>query len=441
MHNSKVQYIQKLGSGGFGEVHKALVTGHVGEVAVKELTNPSLEGISRFKREVLILSRMKHENVINILECSLDNPPYWFAMPLASGSLVDEMDYLRYDPAKLQDTFLQILKGMMHAHTQGIIHRDLKPENILIFSDKIQVSDFGLGKRVDKTELYTTYTKTGMQGGTIVYASPEQMRELKTADERSDIYALGKLLFHILTGEMPFPNMDMNLVDDKYKYLIEKCTRNNPNDRFQTITELIGTFSKLSDEKAFAHTKQPIEKLAELLLKPIDDNILDSIIEIFSDNRSDYDFYLECFPKLSGDHINKYILRGNSGFKDILKVYDSHLVGGLSFSYCDVVAEVYEEILLLSNDLDIWRLLLTRLLNVGVSHNRYYVMDKLTDLLCDIKDISKALIAQDVLEDNRGETYYWKQGRILECNMMKILRDTIDSIELPKNDDIDDIPW
>lgn len=436
--SSKIKYIEIIGSGGYGEVWKAILPNIKGDVAVKELTYDTVKGIERFKREVLLLSRLKHPNIIPIFDYQLEKAPYWFAMPLASGNLSDDLSNLSHDIGKLHDIFLQILHGMIYAHDQNIIHRDLKPQNILIFGDSIYISDFGLGKRIDRTTLHTTLTGTGQQLGTITYAAPEQMKDFKRADKRSDIYSLGRMLYYVLTGEEPFPDMDLDLVNDKYRHIVGKCTRRNPDNRFQTITELLEAFSEVSDDTLFSHVKRADELMEEIFLKPIGTDVIDKIDRIFSENIDNFDLYRDHFPELRNGYLDIYINERLVDFKRSLTKYDSHVFSGISFGYCDVIADLYKEIFHLTNDLDVQKLLLNRLLIIGVSNNRFYVWDVIGDLLEGISDTSTAFIAKEVLEQNQDEALFLKE-QLLERPLLKILKDTLNS--MGEDEDLDDIDF
>ena len=186
-----IQLVSKIGSGGYGEVHEALVAGLHGRVAVKTLIKQNDESVERFKREVEILSRLDHPNIIPIWKSQLNAPPYCFAMPLADSSLCDELPYLPNQIGRVTDYFLQILNAMSFAHSQKVIHRDLKPQNILIINGRIYVSDFGLGKRIESSDLRNSFTASGVRGGTIVYAAPEQFGNFRHAREQADVYRVG----------------------------------------------------------------------------------------------------------------------------------------------------------------------------------------------------------------------------------------------------------
>lgn len=177
--------INKIGSGGFGIVYEASIPNAKEHIAIKEFSDPSLfsDDRERFEREVRIQSKLHHPNILPVIDSDLNSDPPWFATPLAISSLANVIADLTFDEERLQFIFRQILEGIKYAHDKHVLHRDLKPHNILLFeNDNIKIGDFGLGKRIDPETFTMTITSTHEGLGTLHYASPEQMRSLKSAE-------------------------------------------------------------------------------------------------------------------------------------------------------------------------------------------------------------------------------------------------------------------
>lgn len=238
------QRLQRIGAGSFSVIHEATIAGY-GRVAVKELISHLPDDVVRFRREVQIQSQLQHPNIVPILVSELDTNMLWFAMPLALSNMAREMPRLTEDRSLLRRVFSQILAGMEHAHEHKVIHRDLKPENILWFEESvIGISDFGLGKLLDINE--TMLTLTGQSFGSIAYMAPEQLESTKHADKRADIYALGKLLYKALTGDLHILlDITAEKIDPAYRELILTSTANNPEDRYQTVTAMREAFEAI----------------------------------------------------------------------------------------------------------------------------------------------------------------------------------------------------
>ncbi|MEZ4860171.1 MAG: serine/threonine-protein kinase [Caldilineaceae bacterium] len=250
-----VTRLQLIGTGGFGTVYKAIFrkTGQV--VAVKELDISKLnfspeeshEARKRFEREVKIQHKLDHPNILPILDYDLEASTPWFAMPLAHGSVADIVDELRGNTRKINEIFQQVLNGIKYAHRNGVIHRDLKPENILIFEGQsIRIGDFGLGKQLGAGDPDNLLTHTSNNSlGSMAYAAPEQLESFRDADYCADIYALGKTLLHMLTGKVPVSLSTVNQIDECYREFISHCIQENPDHRFQSVTEVINAFDSI----------------------------------------------------------------------------------------------------------------------------------------------------------------------------------------------------
>jgi serine/threonine protein kinase len=209
---SHYRIIEKLGAGGMGVVYKAEDTKLKRTVALKflppELTRDE-EAKNRFIHEAQAASSLEHHNICNIHEIDqtkLDSgepgdEQLFVVMACYEGEILKEK--IKRGPLKIEeavDIAIQISQGLTKAHEKGIIHRDIKPSNIFITTDGIvKIIDFGLAKLVGKTVI----TKEGTTLGTVNYMSPEQTKGADV-DHRADIWALGVMLYEMLTGERPF---------------------------------------------------------------------------------------------------------------------------------------------------------------------------------------------------------------------------------------------
>ncbi|HET6267688.1 MAG TPA: serine/threonine-protein kinase [Acidobacteriota bacterium] len=201
----RYQVLSELGRGGMGIVYQAYDKQLKEQVAIK-LLSPLLstdpEALERLTREVSMARRVTHPNVIRIHDLSEVNGLHYVSMEYFGG--VNLKDHLkRSGPLSLLNAyqiFSQICDGLEAAHSQGVIHRDLKAQNIMIGqSGQVKIIDFGLARSVHMEGM----TATGLIMGTPEYMAPEQVSG-KPVDERADIYALGVILYEMLTGRVPF---------------------------------------------------------------------------------------------------------------------------------------------------------------------------------------------------------------------------------------------
>ena len=211
----RYKILQKLGEGGCGVVYMAEQTEPVRRrVALKviKLGMDTKQVIARFEAERQALALMDHPNIAKVLDAGTTETgrPY-FVMELVKGiRITDYCDQHHLSTAERLGLFTQVCQAIQHAHQKGIIHRDIKPSNILVtLHDGVpvpKVIDFGIAKATEQplTEK-TVFTAFGQFMGTPAYMSPEQA-ELSglDIDTRSDIYALGVLLYELLTGKTPF---------------------------------------------------------------------------------------------------------------------------------------------------------------------------------------------------------------------------------------------
>lgn len=202
-----------LGTGGMATVYLAEDQRHRRRVAVKVL-RPELAfsiGVERFEREIGFAARLNHPHILPLLDSGTVDAEggqpatAYYVMPYVEGESL--RDRLNRDKRLGVDDAVrfarEVADALDHAHKNGVVHRDIKPENILLSGGHAVVADFGIARALDEAG-GATITNPGMSLGTPAYMSPEQVTGERALDGRSDLYALGCMLFEMLTGEPPF---------------------------------------------------------------------------------------------------------------------------------------------------------------------------------------------------------------------------------------------
>lgn len=208
----KYRLIEKLGEGGMGAVFLAEDMEAEKEVAIKVIL-PSLVGRTavqkRFLREARLGLSLKHPNVVEGIDLGEYGAYHYFVMEYLKGETLEEIlgtSKAPVDPVRIVPILIQVCDGLHAAHSTGIIHRDLKPDNIFLLEEGggVKLIDLGLAKPSEESEFeFSRITKTDEVFGTPHYMAPEQIRG-KECDARTDVYALGAVLYRLITGRTPF---------------------------------------------------------------------------------------------------------------------------------------------------------------------------------------------------------------------------------------------
>jgi hypothetical protein len=364
---------------------------------------------------VKLQSGLDHPNIVNIVDSDVDASPPYFVMPRADKSLQEVLEESQLDEEEIDRIFRCVVQAIVYAHANKTIHRDVKPLNVLLYGDVPKVSDFGLGKNLASDS--ATLTKTTAMVGTFIYMAPEQLADPRSADERSDIYALGKTLQQMVTRALPLPSLTTR-IPRKYLYLIERCCEQEPKDRYQTAEALLVAFDQVvagidRPEVAEEEAERLVAAWQEELFD--DEPILRELHALFERHVDDEFFFQQQFPRLPDPLLKDYITRLPRDFERMLRIFDEHVSGGLDFAYCDVVADFYAKLWRQIDDVGVRRLLLTRLIEMGAWHNRFYVGDVVASLIAGVEDQSEALMVADVLASHPQERAFFDPYVSREC--------------------------
>jgi eukaryotic-like serine/threonine-protein kinase len=278
--DGRYKVLEAMAAGSMGAVYKAERVPVGKLVAIKFLhasfANDS-EFQSRFERETRVMSKLAHPNCVSVVDFGTWQGAPYIVMDYISGttlrSIIDRTsDHARgaLEPSRALAIARQIAAGLAHAHTQGITHRDVKPANIMISEEigtgeHVRILDFGLARL--RGAVGRDATQTNVVVGTPNYMAPEQTVGGGTIDARTDVYAVGVVLFEMIAGERPFqaedtlallgmhraapiPKLadrvgDRVAIPDGLQGVIEKAMAKSPDDRYQSAIELSDAISEI----------------------------------------------------------------------------------------------------------------------------------------------------------------------------------------------------
>ena len=279
--------LSQIASGGMGDVYLARHrdAGESGQQVALKVIHPHLANnadfVARFVREAQTLRALRHPHIVEVFDAGNDGPNYFLAMEfVAGGSLQTRLDELRRAGQSMPlpealNIARQMALALDYAHSKGFVHRDVKPSNILLRGDgSCVLTDFGIVLAQDQTRL----THTMQMIGTPAYMSPEQVRGQKL-DRRADIYALGAVLYEMLSGSPPHtatdtPAMLYAIVNETVRpvgklraglpagvqRLVELSLAKDPDRRFQTGSQFVGALDSVSSPGASPKLNTPLPR-------------------------------------------------------------------------------------------------------------------------------------------------------------------------------------
>ena len=235
-----------VGHGGMGAVYKGTQVRLKRPVAIKIMrrdVGQDHDFEARFEREAQAMGRLNHPNIVSVIDYGEAGPEYlYIVMEVVVGA--DLMDVIRTGRMTQEMALAllpQICDALQFAHDHGIVHRDIKPSNIMLTRDgRIKIADFGLAKRHDSDGEFQTQTGTGM--GTPDYAAPEQFDPNAQIDHRADIYALGVMIYQMITGKLPRgvwkPPSQRAEIHPQWDDIVSHAMQADPKDRYQSAMEV-----------------------------------------------------------------------------------------------------------------------------------------------------------------------------------------------------------
>jgi DNA-binding beta-propeller fold protein YncE len=245
-------------------------------------TEIDLDTLLRFQQEGAVLARLDHPHIVDVYDTFAEEHATCIIMELLDGCSLGQI--LRDGPLPLpraKRLALQVAEALAYAHSQQIVHRDIKPDNVMVLDgDEVKVTDFGIARLLQPDTSLHTIATTGMRMGTPLYMAPEQI-EGKKVDGRTDIYALGAMLYHMVTGRPPFEGSDALTIAVKHLQeqplppsqvdpaippdwdgVILKAMAKDPGQRYQTAAECQQAIAALWTERAHSGGQPRSESLA-----------------------------------------------------------------------------------------------------------------------------------------------------------------------------------
>src|SRR5438270_10593370 len=270
--------LEKIGAGAMRHVYRARDMRLGRDVALKAFPPGSLPepaARKRFRQEALALSKLNHPNIATVHDFNTQDDVDFIVMEYIPGkTLAAVIGSVGLPEKQIANFGLQVAEGLSAAHEQGILHRDLKPSNVLITPDgRLKICDFGLAKLLEPlTESESTDSHLHSAAGTLTYMAPEQLLGEKL-DARTDVYALGEVLYEMATGVRPFKDTQSTRLTDAIlhqpavpartlnpkissglEFIIEKCLEKDPANRYQSTAEAGVDLRRLSTSSSFVPT-------------------------------------------------------------------------------------------------------------------------------------------------------------------------------------------
>lgn len=374
--------LKYLASGGFAHIYEQKSTGYI----VKKLKPDfysDLNVCSRFKREYDIAKKLSDMDlVINVYE--FDESDLSYSMEKAEMTLYEYVNNGEIE----EETKIKIIRLILYVigevHEENIIHRDLSPTNILILNGKIKVSDFGLGKDLDAIQSRQTLYTNNV--GQYQYCAQEQLKGLKDATKKSDVYSLGRIVNFIMTGD-PYN------FSHPFTVVSQKATNDNPDYRYNDAKSLSAHFEEIME------LNNNRERQARIVDK-VDRGIFDEEVEAFYSRQSKEklsEFILESNAKTRNTLLQYMQVNDNYAERVIQHINDEYQNTCQRFENYDVFADFMCEILSHSFSFRVNEVAAMILNKIAYGVNRFYVQKLVEKLIREgVEPVIENILKEDV---------------------------------------------
>lgn len=440
--DGKWQILYKIKEGGQAWVYKVkeIETGKIYALKSFRVEQFQKEKFNRVKNEIESLIKLDGAvNVVKIYDNNLEKAiknnltEIYYVMDFAPHGCLKDNDFYFNDLEVALKIFKEILKGINSAHKAGIIHRDIKPENILFFptQKEIVISDFGIGLLKEKQEHITGNDE---MLGPMYFMSPEQFKDPSSANEKSDIYSLGKVLYFLLTGKGKVFREELDDLDQTYQSnnaflpliqenILKRMITIDPDQRFSDVSEIIEEVENIQ-EKIFTNTNRFIKKKEEnfkfydLFIAPEKQKFIDEFTKDFDVKLKELQYSLEdlnhrkkgtisksliddllkkykgkvaCAIKCVNSYVNnpteiKQLEKGNSGYSYPVFFNSKYFFDNKSY---DISHEYIEKALVLEKDSKmqlVYLLFFAEICKVCKCEKKHDFSERLNSLLMNIED-------------------------------------------------------
>jgi eukaryotic-like serine/threonine-protein kinase len=388
--------------------------------------------IGKYRLVLQQFMSLSHPNLVPLLAFGeTSDGDTWLAMPLATGDLESMRDSVAKSESDTANVMRQVCAGLAYAHQQGVIHRDIRPENILRRDDGVwALSDFGLATRTDLLEIGAGANEDLPHW----YTAPEQWDNPRRADQRSDIYSLGKVLQELATGEDP---LDRPIVATVFQSVILQATDPNPADRFQSASALATAISRsltatrelapyadpqLAAEVFRDRARGPATPPAELF------RILEWAERLDESDEEQMRALTRVLPWLSAEAIST-LAKQDAGALDRVLLRFGRFVEQSDFivEYCDEFCDFGQKVVEATSSPSSLGCVVRFIAMMGYRHKRWYARDVLLDILAFLGDSSRIETASRALRELEPTTVRWHLSDFAIRAMPQQLRDQLEA--------------